>query len=54
MAQYLINFLEPMRKKREYYEARPNLVDEIIVDGCEKARQVARETMSEVRASIKI
>jgi len=54
MAQYLINFLEPMRKKREYYEARPNLVDEIIVDGCEKARQVARETMSEVRAAIKI
>lgn len=54
MARHLINFLEPMRKKREYYEARPDLVDDIIADGCEKARQVARETMSEVRAAIKI
>ncbi|MFO7556868.1 MAG: tryptophan--tRNA ligase [Desulfobacterales bacterium] len=54
MARHLINFLEPMRKKREYYEARPDLVDDIIADGCEKARQVARETMSEVRAAMKI
>jgi len=54
MARHLINFLEPMRKKREYYEARPDLVDDIIADGCEKARQVARETMVEVRKAIKI
>jgi len=54
MARHLINFLEPMRKKREYYEARPDLVDDIIADGCEKARQVARETMAEVREAIKI
>jgi len=54
MARHLINFLEPMRKKREYYEARPDLVDDIIADGCEKARQVARETMVEVREAIKI
>ncbi len=54
MAQHLIIALEPMRKKREYYEARPHLVDDIILDGCEKARQVALKTMSEVRAAIKI
>lgn len=54
MARHLINFLEPMRKKREYYEARPDLVDDIIADGCEKARQVARETMSEVREAVKL
>ena len=54
MARYLINALEPMREKRIYYETRPTLVDEIIVDGCEKARKVAQKTMTEVKAAIKI
>ncbi|MGB2687668.1 MAG: tryptophan--tRNA ligase [Desulfobacterales bacterium] len=54
MARHLINALEPMREKRAYYETRPHLVDEIIVDGCEKARKVARQTMAEVKAAIKI
>ena len=54
MARNLINALEPMREKRAYYEDRPHLVDEIIVDGCEKARKVARKTMTEVKAAIKI
>ena len=54
MARYLISALEPMREKRAYYETRPHLVDEIIVDGCEKARKVARQTMAEVKAAIKI
>ena len=54
MARYLINALEPMREKRVYYETRPTLVDEIIVDGCEKARKVAQKTMAEVKAAIKI
>jgi tryptophanyl-tRNA synthetase len=54
MARYLINALEPMREKRAYYETRPHLVDEIMVDGCEKARKVARQTMAEVKAAIKI
>jgi len=54
MARHLINALEPMREKRAYYETRPQLVDDIIEDGCEKARKVARQTMSEVKAAIKI
>ena len=54
MAQNLIKALEPLREKREYYEARPALVDDIIADGCEKARRVAHQTMAEVRAAIKI
>ena len=52
MAQNLIKALEPMREKREYYETRPKLVDDIIKDGCDKARRVARRTMAEVRAAI--
>jgi tryptophanyl-tRNA synthetase len=54
MAEYLIAFLEPMRQKRNDYESRPKLVDDIIEEGCEKARRVARQTMTEVRAAIKI
>jgi len=54
MAQNLIKALEPMREKREYYEARPQLVDDIIKDGCDKAQRVARRTMAEVRAAVKL
>jgi len=54
MAQNLIKALEPMREKREYYEARPQLVDDIIKDGCDKARRVARRTMAEVRAALNL
>jgi tryptophanyl-tRNA synthetase len=54
MARNLIKALEPMREKRSYYEARPQLVDDIIRDGCDKARRVARRTMAEVRKAVKI
>lgn len=54
MAQNLIKALEPMREKREYYEARPQLVDDIIREGCDKARRVARRTMAEVREAVKL
>jgi tryptophanyl-tRNA synthetase len=54
MAEHLIGFLKPMRQKRNHYESRPDLVDDIIVNGCEKARHVARQTMAEVRTAIKI
>jgi len=54
MAQNLIKALEPVREKREYYLSRPELVDEIIKNGIQKARNVARQTMEEVRAAVKI
>lgn len=54
MAKSLSKSLEPIREKREYYEAHPDLVDEIIADGILKARKVAETTMKEVRASVKI
>ncbi|MBU1180659.1 MAG: tryptophan--tRNA ligase [Pseudomonadota bacterium] len=54
MAKNLSKALEPIREKREYYEAHPDLVDEIIADGILKARKVAETTMEEVRASVKI
>jgi len=54
MAENLIGYLEPIREKRAFYEARPDLVEEIITDGCNRARKVAQETMSSVHELMKI
>ena len=54
MALNLIKALEPIREKRAYYEAHPQKVDEIIADGCDRARKTACNTMDSVRAAIKI
>ncbi|NQT69378.1 MAG: tryptophan--tRNA ligase [Desulfobacteraceae bacterium] len=54
MANSLIKALEPIREKREYYLARPQLVEDIINEGGNKARNVARQTMTEVRAALKL
>ncbi|HWR01915.1 MAG TPA: tryptophan--tRNA ligase [Chlorobaculum sp.] len=44
--------LAPMLEKRRYYEARPDLVRQILHDGEEKARRIARSTMEEVRQAM--
>jgi len=54
MADSLIKALEPIREKREYYLARPQLVEDIINEGGNKARNVARQTMTEVRTALKM
>ena len=54
MAQSLIKALEPIRRQRDYYEARPDLVADIIASGCLKATAVSQKTMAEVRSAIKI
>jgi len=54
MGRHLVDALAPVREKRAYYEGRPKLVNQIIDDGCDKAREVARQTMEEVRAAVKI
>jgi tryptophanyl-tRNA synthetase len=54
MALNLIKALEPIREKRAYYEAHPQQVDEIMADGCDRARKTAQKTMASVRAAIKI
>ncbi len=54
MARFLIDALEPIREKRHFYEQKPQLVEDIIAEGCQKARRVAQQTMDEVRTAIKI
>ncbi len=42
----------PMRERAQSYLDDPGLVRNIIADGCEKARELARETMRDVRAAM--
>jgi tryptophanyl-tRNA synthetase len=50
----LENFLEPLRQRRALYEAKPERVREIVLEGTRRARAVAQQTMSEVRTAMKI
>ncbi len=42
----------PMRERAQAYLDDPTLVKNIIADGCEKARELARETMRDVREAM--
>ena len=54
MAENLIKALEPVHEQRAYYEAHLDTVGEIIEYGDHRARLVARETMEQARAAVKI
>ena len=54
MAENLLKTLEPIHEKREYYKSHPEVVKEVIETGTAKAREVAQQTMEEVREAIKI
>lgn len=46
--------LDPIREKRKYYEERPELVDEILMEGTKRAGQTAKETMKKVKKAMKL
>ena len=48
----LIRFFAPARKRYEELKNNPELVKEILAKGAEKAKQVAGQTMKEVRETI--
>lgn len=54
LAEALNNFLDPIREKRAYYEANMNLVEEAIMSGVSRMREVAAETMVQVRDAMRI
>ena len=54
LAQNIIEFLAPMREKRKYYEERPELVDKMLIEGTEKARKTAKETMKKVKKAMRL
>jgi tryptophanyl-tRNA synthetase len=54
MAENLIEALAPVSEKRRYYESHPDMVEQIMVDGSRKARNIAVETMDQVKNAMKI
>jgi tryptophanyl-tRNA synthetase len=54
MAENLIKAMQPLHERRAHFKAKPERVKEIIRFGSENARAVARQTMAQVRAAIRI
>ena len=54
LSNNIIGFLEPMREKRKYYEERPELVNKLLIEGTEKGRKVAKETMKKVKKAMRL
>jgi tryptophanyl-tRNA synthetase len=54
LAETLVCYLAPLQEVRERFLRNPSLVEEILEDGCQRARSVATRTMEEVREAMKI
>lgn len=52
LIEVILQELEPIRSNAKEYEDDPNLVRTIIAEGCEEARDMARETLNEVRSAM--
>ena len=52
LAKNISDTLKPIREKRAYYEAHPEIVDEILKEGTEKARKTAKETMKKIKKAM--
>ncbi len=50
----MLEFLKPIHEKRAYYEANPDVVDELLIKGTREAREKAMKVMKQVRHAIKI
>ncbi len=53
-AEKISIFLEPILEKRKHYEKNINLVEDILHNGEKRAKQIALETMKEVRENMRI
>jgi len=53
LARALNEFLDPIRKRREHFEQRPSLVEDVIARGSQKARTIACDTLTEIRRAMK-
>jgi len=52
LAANIIEELRPIREKRAYYEEHPEEVDKILIEGTERARKIAKETMKKVKQAM--
>jgi tryptophanyl-tRNA synthetase len=54
LAQVIIDYLEPMRRRREELVRDPDMVLDILVEGSRRARERAAETMERVREAMRL
>jgi tryptophanyl-tRNA synthetase len=54
LALVLNEFLDPIRERRAFYEARPELVQQILKDGTKAARELAAETLVKVKSAMQL
>ena len=52
LIQNICDTLRPIREKRAYYEAHPEIVDRILIEGTEKAREEAKEIMKKIKEAM--
>jgi tryptophanyl-tRNA synthetase len=51
-AKNINDVLRPIRQRRTEFAAKPEFIDQVLANGAERARAIARETMKEVRHKI--
>ena len=54
LANNIIEFLRPMREKRAYYEAHPEIIDKILIEGTKKAKEEAEKNMKKIKKAMKL
>jgi tryptophanyl-tRNA synthetase len=54
LALSISSALEPFREKRAFFQAKPNYVTEVLAEGADRAREVAEETIREVKEKMKL
>ncbi len=54
LADSIILHLKPIQERRKYYEERPELVKDILIEGTKRARMITKETVKKVKEAMKI
>jgi tryptophanyl-tRNA synthetase len=52
LLQSITDHFAPMRERRQHFLSHPQLVEDILHSGAEKARSVARQTLNRVRSAV--
>ena len=54
LAQNIIEYLRPMREKRAYLEAHPEIIDKVLLEGTAKAKKEAEKIMKKIKQAMKL
>jgi tryptophanyl-tRNA synthetase len=54
LARRIAEAMQPIHERMDYYLSHPDEINSVIEEGNKKATKIARQTMEEVRAAVKI